>query len=259
MKLKVSNDLVLKNVECFKLYLKRYAETIPPDASSVDMKIQAFVHANSGEVIFSEPNYEPGGGKFWQKVTFHFFSVGDKKSRASVELQKSEEGIGQASLDARAQFVFSETIKTMQTIGRLLPSSQARASLLKEYSKVHLELVEHLPLHNDVIHAAWHQMSRKDAEKALHRSEVGTFLFRKDEYASILESQLCKAHKTEVKCVTLSYVDLHRNVCEYTLVKTYHGWLTYQGDPSLDETVFPTIDAFLDNMKGVLKQPLLHV
>jgi hypothetical protein len=84
----------------------------------------------------------------------------------------------------------------------------------------------------------------------------GTYLFRKDHFTDILEKQLCYAHKTIVKCVTLSYLNIESNVCEITLVRTHDGWLVYNDDPTLSEPVYPDIDTFLDNMKGVLKKPL---
>lgn len=249
----VSNDLIRSNIELFKIYLQRIIKEADYKNQPFDLTFSAFVHSRSGQMIFDEEKIPSQDKSLFKTLSVRLFMETVLSHRLCIESLCEKD-----FLDTEAHYVLTETIKTLQAIARMLTKTQSVSSLLQELSLAHLEQKTCKSPSEDVIHLAWHQVCRKGAEKLLKLAEVGTFIFRKDPYATILENELSRAHCSDVKCVTLSYKDFKQGVCEYTLVKTALGWMIYTGDPSLDEPVFPDIDTFLQNMKGILKSPFVH-
>jgi|GEM_PF-1385020 len=260
MKLKVESDVVRRNVELFKVLLKKSSQQTTSNTELQDKIYQAFIHKKSGELRFNEVSPEMTSGELslWRPLSFKVFTSPARKEKLECELieqslESSEEGIQPEALR-----VLQETVKTIRLMSRLLPSLQSLPRLFLEFSQIHLEVSGLKVAKVDIVHDAWHQMDRLQTEALLSDKESGAFLFRKDEFAAILEDQLTNAHDRQIKCVTLSYLDAGRKICDLTLVKTDQGWLIYNDDPNLDEPTYPDMDAFLDNMKGVLFAPITH-
>jgi len=95
---------------------------------------------------------------------------------------------------------------------------------------------------------AWHPVTREGAEALLESQEVGTFLFRQDEYAALLEGEF-QGH-----CITLSYVEEEGKVVDATLVEKKGRWSLFDGDPELRGDSFSTLGGLLES----LPQKLLY-
>lgn len=260
MKLKVENDIVRRNVELFKVLLKKSCQQTTSNKDLEGKIYQAFIHKVNGELRFNDISAEVTSKELslWRPITLRVVAhrgALDKLECEIIEKQisPSEEGVG-----VEAFKVLEETLKTIQIIARLLPNVHSLPRLFMEFSQVHLEVSEVKRSHSDIVHDAWHQLDRLQTEAILEAEETGSFLFRKDEYAAILEEELARAHDRKIKCITLSYLDHEEKVCDLTLVKNSQGWLVYNDDPNLIEPTYPDMDAFLDNMKGILRAPIIH-
>src|SRR5262249_28364183 len=150
-----------------------------------------------------------------------------------------------------------ETVKTIQLMAKFLPRIQSLTSTFREFSQINLDsFLDEIPT-KDLIHEAWAQIGHEECEKLLSDKPPGTFLFRQDEFAMMLEEQLKEAHKKSVKCITLTYLNSKHRVVDHTLVKKKEGWVVYNDDPCLRGSVYPNVRALLDSFRGVLKLPLL--
>lgn len=251
MQLKIENETVRRNIEIFKVILKRSAQKKQEGKSCV---YKAFIHRVRGEIRFSEMDPADLQEKEWQPIAFSFSLPHDTHSCFDCKVDLEE----QLVLDSQAMGVLKETIKTMQFIARFLPKINHLPAVLLEFSQLNLDsFLDHLAT-KDIIHEAWHQMDRVGCEKVLLSHPPGTFLFRKDVYAAILEEQLQDALSQEIKCITLSYVDTLKRVRDLTLVRRAEGWLFYNDDPSLLAPLYPSAGLLLESLKGVLKIPVLH-
>ena len=95
---------------------------------------------------------------------------------------------------------------------------------------------------------AWRAVQREGAEKILSPTIPGTYLFRKDHFASCLEEILSGAKKASIQCYTLAYLDGERQIREKTVVHWGSRWLFYDDDPSLDESSFTSLEALLASL-----------
>ncbi len=259
MRLKVDNDIVRKNIELFKFLLRRTCQKSQSNADIQNKTYQAYINSLTGELRFSEESIDRSVDvKDWKLLTFQIHTSIDKKSQIDFSLLEKNVYESEGMLKEDAKKVLLETVKTIKVISRLLPVHQDASHLFLEFSQVSIELRSKLEKGKDLIHEAWHQVDRIGAEHLLKGKEVGTYIFRKDDFANILQDQLHRAHKKLIKCVTLSFIDHDQKLCDQTLVKTEEGWLVYNDDPTLEEPIFPSIDAYVDNMRGVLKTPLIH-
>lgn len=260
MKLKVENDIVRKNVELFKVLLKKSCQQTTLNKDLEGKIYQAFIHKVNGELRFNDVSPEITGKELslWRPITLRVLTHRGSPEKIECEVIEKQMIPSEGGVGAEAFKILEETLKTIQIIARLLPNVQSLPRLFMEFSQVHLEVLEAKRRYSDLIHEAWHQLDRLQTEAFLQEKDRGSFLFRKDEYAAILEEGLTKAHDRTIKCITLSYLDKEGKVCDLTLVKNSLGWLVYNDDPNLTEPIYPDIEAFLDNMKGILSAPMIH-
>jgi hypothetical protein len=127
---------------------------------------------------------------------------------------------------------------------------------LREFAHLELEpSLEGIKSRN-LLHGAWHAVTREDAERMLLQTPVGTYLFRKDSFAGCLEEILSGGKKARIKCYTLSYLDPKGQVRDRTMVHWNGLWLFYDDDPSLSGDSYASLDELLFSMGAVLKSPL---
>lgn len=86
---------------------------------------------------------------------------------------------------------------------------------------------------NEFIKMAWHPFNREEAEAYLKDKPPGSYVFRKDPFAEILEKELGQAYHRSIKCVTLSYNDETGQARDLTLVNRNYEWLVYNDNPEL--------------------------
>jgi hypothetical protein len=84
----------------------------------------------------------------------------------------------------------------------------------------------------------------------------GTYLFRKDGFSGVMEEILSLAKKSWIRCFTLIYLDLERQVRDKTIVTWKEYWLFYNDDLTLSENYFESLEQLLSSLEAVLKRPL---
>jgi hypothetical protein len=108
----------------------------------------------------------------------------------------------------------------------------------------------------NLLHDAWHAVERQDAELMLLNSTIGTFLFRKDRFAGVMEEIFSAAKKSSIRCYTLTYLDQTGQVRDRTIVAWKDHWLFYDDDPTLSGQSFSSLEELLSSMGTALKRPL---
>ena len=239
MPFQAPGEVVRKNIEKFERILERLG-------SSLDRKepmIELFFHKIEGEISFSPPKEDPSK---WEALALHLFPL-HGQGAFSMDVSNlqgdlfSWEGVSPLALHALQQ-----TIHVARLVMRQRPCRQGWDALLKQLST------------GDFIHEAWHLVDRSQCEHILACEEEGTFLFRKDFFADVLEEQLHLRHQQPIRCITLSCLAPGKRVLDFTLVQKNTGWLIYQGDPSLQGLFFPSLSTLLEHFDPALTFPLFY-
>jgi len=258
MHLKIWNETVRRNIEIFKIILKRTSHSNQQTEKQCE-DFRAFVHRINGEIRFVDLSSEPIDSKEWIVISFHFSLPKRDGDLPSFEVLGSENSL--FSWDGfypDALAVLKETVKTIQLMARFLPYIQNLNATFRELSQVNLDsFLDEIPT-KDLIHEAWYQVTRQECEKLLMQKATGSFLFRQDEFAAILEGQLTRSHKRPMKCITLTYLNEKRRVVDFTLVKRRSGWIIYNDDPCLSGEMYPTVKALLSRFDSELAVPVLN-
>lgn len=124
-------------------------------------------------------------------------------------------------------------------------------------AKLHIN-AEANPTDQNVLFQAWHYMDRMQAENLLLDKPVGTYLFRKDPYAGLLEQELEKQLGFKLKCFTLTYSKQDQQICDCTILHANGVWQIYDDDPSLNQRNFSSLVELLNTFETDLRFPLYH-
>ncbi len=256
------NEMIRKNIEVFKIILKKATQLQgnPLKVDETTQSILVFIHRSKGEIRFFDHYAETLNPGEWTCIRFHFSPSPISQESFSVDISNvNEKYFSWEELQPEAFFNLKETIKTIQFISLFLPKLKNLSSILKEFSLTNLDVLLNRFQNQDIVHEAWHDLTRKECEQLLLNHPPGVFLFRKDEFASILEGELSLAHKQKISCITLSFVSSPKKISDLTLVKTNEGWSLYNDSPDLEEVRYPTVHSLLDSKRGVCNTPLLHM
>lgn len=236
LRVHVQSEAVCRNIQLFKQIVKAYRE-------AADRKYVAMVNRLTGAMRFADT--EVLNQHEWKQIVLRF----DLDKRAVEIVESDNNAQSNVELDPQADRVMRETLKIFQVIVGQIQN-------LKDFAHVELETPSPQTGERDLVHEAWHQLDRIQAEELLHKRPRGSYLFRKDQYATLLEDQLNKAEK-EVKCITLTFLDENNSIRDKTVVKHVKGWIVYDDDPNLEGEVFETMSALLASMDTALKHPVL--
>src|SRR3989339_2040727 len=114
MHLKIMDETVRRNIEIFKIILKRSSHSIS-QAERTSEAFKAFVHRFNGEICFVDLNSEPIDSRNWIVVSFQFSLPEKAGDPVSFEVLGNENSL--FSLDGfypEALLVLKETVKTIQ-------------------------------------------------------------------------------------------------------------------------------------------------
>ncbi len=260
MYLKVQNDIVRKNVEILKIILNQAIQA--REESKLETLTQcfnAYVHKDRGEIRFRDLTVSSLDTYEWSQVSFIFSLSNNSEESFSLDISNTNSDVfSWDELNPKAFAALKETLKTIQFISKFLPKLKRLSEVLREFSLMNLDtFLDELPT-KDLIHEAWHSLQREECEKLLINHQPGTFLFRQDTFAAILESELSKEHNKTIKCITLSYVSGLHKISDLTIVKQDTRWIIYNNDPSLNSCPYPSARSLLESLRSILKTPFLH-
>ncbi len=241
MKITVYSPNVRKNIELFKRVVERQSLM-----QNREMReLAAFINCATGDFSFSQ---DVAKNSEWKAVRLQINDQG------ALEVSDSaQDNLFQyTDMQQAAYQVMIETIgklnQVLEHAGALFDSNR----IFREFQNLEIEFSK------DIVHEAWHQIDRIESELLLQKHPIGTFLFRKDDFAVILEQQLRLNSPSSIKCITLTFLGPKKKVSDFTLVRKDGNWVIYDDDPSLSSPSYPTIYALLESLKHLLKIPLFH-
>lgn len=242
MRVFVRNETVRRNVELFKKLIERQVEKRVKGGLK---NMHAYINCTTGELFFAERG--DSRERNWKLIHLYLDEEGELLvvGRDAIQFPISD-------LVPSAYQAMIDTVKVYNLVLKNLRESESMEQLSKK-----LDAIE-VGTSKDIVHEAWHQVDRIQAEKLLKGQLKGTFLFRKDEYAAILETELLHRLRIPLKCFTLTFLGSRRKVIDRTIVKKEDLWLLYDDDPSLEGRTYRDVYLLLDSLEGILKYPLLN-
>jgi hypothetical protein len=249
MEVSVHSDVVLKNIEIFRVFLEREQ---PSQSTAQQINFVVLLNRKTGDLKFQKKGEPALKERGWKNVILRLRGEGKKTEVEFVESENEDVQFRFDDLDPLACKVMDEMMKILNRVS----SNHSLNECLTEIRALELKKLELKK--KDLVHEAWHQVNRIGAEKLLAGKPVGTFLFRKDEYAALLEDQLSEKHGVKIQCFTISYLEDQNKVSDRTIVLKNGQWSYYDDDPSLQTPSFDNIDDLLDVAHKELKFPLLN-
>jgi len=193
-------------------------------------RFRCWVDQKTGEMRFLKEDQSGNiEGKNWKELYVNLFY--DPSTKQVSFIESHPEAVG---FDPKAFRVFQETllgIKKLET---------------EEHCSI--KVVDYL-----LMNRIWYPVDRLAAETLLLTQPIGTYLFRKDEYASLLEDLL---DQDDVSFCTLSVVLAHHKCSDYTLVHRKGKWQIYNDDLSFQKRSFSSLGQLIANQKQLFRYPL---
>lgn len=259
MKIRVNNDTVRENIEQFKKLVARQFQEEVPSSLQKERTYIAFVNRITGVLHFPELDEDEPllNSKNWKPIEIRI--KGYEREEGVFEAAEEEASWRVFRCDdmqPAAYQVLAETVKTLNVVSKKFQAHLEMENVFRELSGLEIESMPLFP-GKDIVHEAWHQANRVQAEELLKDQAPGTFLFRKDEYASVLEDQLQGQLQETIKCITLTFLDEDGKILDKTLVAKNGKWVIYEDDPNLPGPSYPNVYAILEKISPALKAPLL--
>ncbi len=234
LKARIQSEAVRHNIDLFQQIM---------DSEAQVTAYKAFVNCLTGNIRFNQFDFL--NKNEWKEITIHL-----KPETHEVEVfDKTQKAFDISLFDPLAYCVMAETFYVLQYILKKLPD-------FKDLAAIKLEASMDRAFNTDLVHKAWHSIDRVKAESLLSGQEIGTYIFRQDEYAKVLEKELSTNLKVKVKCVTLTYLDERSTIKDKTLVKYKNQWLFYDNDPSLSGEGYGDVSYLLDASQEIFRKPL---
>lgn len=216
MRIDVRSEVVRNNLELLKTLVRK----------SQSKETQAFVEMSTGCLIKLNP--ETPAPKNW-KVIWIIWDGDENQIKVR----------GNEGLKTEAEQILLESVRTINKLFQR--ELQDVDDLLRvEFISPSEELFESVSHGN---------LSREGAEKLLKNRSVGTYLFRIDPFASILEEELSLRFSESVRCFTISVVAEVNTIHDYTVVEKLGTFQIYDDDPSLEQPCFEDVQAVLKTLK----------
>lgn len=261
MRVAISDKTVRHNIELFKKLVRKQMGKKEKLVHIIKKSYVAFINRITGEIRFAELDEEIVKGTDWKAISIRM-RIPEHREEGVFEIlegDNKEEQFDTTDLNPIAYRALAETVKTLNRLA--FPSSKLKnvERIFQELSELEIEPNSEKKTSRDLIHDAWHQLDRIEAEKVLNDYPIGTYLFRKDEFAALLEAELNAKHSDHyIKCITLTYSEWDGKVSEKTLVLKDHHWQFYNDNLEIDGHAYPSIESLLKTMDEILRDPLYH-
>lgn len=258
MHLRIEDNTVRRNVEIFKIILKKLSHDRKiMETESKNISFKAYLHRLTGEMRFEDLSLDPLDPPEWSVIHFEISLPGNRDEEIFDLIEKEESAFSFEGIHTQAMNALKQTISTVKCMSRLLPKLQDLSAICLAFSQMSIDSALDNVSTPELLKQFWHPISREECESILLLKKPGSFLFRKDEFAKILETQLSMRHGLLIECITLSILDLGCRVVDCTLVHAPVGWVIYNDDPSLEGQVFPSARALLESLSSQLSCPVL--
>lgn len=261
MRVAILDKIVRHNIELFKNIVRKQIQKKEKLTQVIKKSYAAFINRKTGEISFAELDEEIKEGKDWKTIHIRM-RIPDHLEEGFFEIMdgdNKEQSFEYADLGPAAHRALAETVKTLNLLA--YPSAKLKnvERIFQELSELEIEPNLEKKQRRDLVHDAWHQIDRIEAEKLLNDYPVGTYLFRKDEFAALLEAELNAQHSDHpIKCVTLTYSEWEGKISEKTLVLKDGKWQFYNDNLEIDGHPYPSVESLLKTMDDTLREPLYH-
>ncbi len=250
MKLPVHFSAVKNNIELFSLILGKHFEDLRKKQKHYHY--HGYIHRSSGNVNFEEL-CDPAkiNDHDWKKICFRI-RVPENEEDGVFEVLDEAENEDSFTIDDTSQEANYMVEQTLRALNLASKSVNNYRDLYQIFDAItHLE-IEYIEKENDkdIIESSWFDVDRLGAEQLLLNNIVGTYLFRKDLYATILEKQL------PIQCITLTYLAPRGKIVDFTLINKDERWLIFNDDLTFSGPSFPNISTLVDSLGPILGSPL---
>jgi hypothetical protein len=262
MRIKILDQPVRQNVELFLKIMRRVKQNEVQRSLPSEKIFRAWLHRGTGQLSFSEvmEGSQDLGSKEWKPVelAYQYDPVNGEIQFLVQEVQERQAAFHSDDLAPIAFRILRDTMKILREISKRLQGPSDLNTKISVLTKLTIDVEVPHADHNILIDA-WHPIDRMEAEALLKNLPVGTYLFRKDIYAGMLEEQLEKQLHKKIKCFTLTFSQKKGKVSDLTLVHVDAIWQIYDDDPSLEQKSHRELNDLLGALKSVLKYPLYRV
>jgi len=221
---------VRQNVDAFLALFQR-ART---QSNRSTIRFRTWVDCKTGQLCFAEEGKTPPNLKSKQWKRLDVTCCYDAKSD-QIRLEEQEPSA--LDLGPVALRVFQESLNALKQ--------------LEDSSSYVVKLSDQM-----LIGKIWHPGDRFQAEEVLLQQPIGTYLCRKDLFASLLEEQLSAQLSKKISLWTLTVLQQDRKCSDYTLVHVDGSWQIYNDDLSLSQQKFSSLLQLIDSLKGICRYPL---
>jgi hypothetical protein len=261
MRIKILNKPVRQNVELFLQILRRVKQKQVQKSLPSQKVFVAWLNRETGQLLFAETAEESQflQKREWKPISFSYrYDVISGEIEFFVQEADEKQQVFHSDDMAPSAFrILQETMKIFHEISQKLNGPSDFDTKISVLSKLSIDAeVSHID--RNILIDAWHHADRTQAESLLLDRPVGTYLFRKDPYAEVLEEQLERQLRKKINCFTLTYSQENRKISDCTLVHFEGIWEIYNDDPSLKQKKFPDLKDLVSSMKDVLRYPLYH-
>jgi hypothetical protein len=223
MRIDVRSEVVRSNLELLKTLISKAKKK----------EIQAFVETTTGSLIKPKSNIPIA--RNWKAVWIRWDSDTNQIEFSGAEGLKKE-----------AEQTLSETMRTINQIfekEKRSPEDLKNAEFFSPGSEL-FRMVNH------------GKIDRTRAEKLLKGHAVGTYLFRIDPFAVILQEELSQRFSEPIRCFTITAVAENNKIVDHTVVERLGKFQIYNDDPLLERTSYHDLEQLLKGMKTQCKIPL---
>lgn len=261
MHIRIEDKTISENIYSFIELLRRAeAKREKKGAALIETSYKAFLHRNSGKIVFAETFKDQTFEEHDWKQIFFVYAFDPLSECFQAMVYESEdriEGFAFTGLSPSAIQAIKGTIHTLNQLSSLVrgPASDA-ITKIKALCKLRMD-VEPIEKGKNIIVSTWHSLDRLGAEKALKNKPIGTYFFREDYFAKVLCQQLSEEIGKEVKAVTLTVLEPNQKIADYTLVHIDHQWRIYNDALFCNVQGYSTVeDLLLERFNGIAKEPL---
>lgn len=236
MRLKVQEAPVRQNIELFLDLMFRSKEKPKQQKMPKEKIFDAWLNCETGQLLFAETTQESQTSLKPVRISYSYDPQIGEIVFLMEERQMPEKGFRSGDLSPIAFNIVRETMKMLNEISHTLRGPSDLETKMSVLSKLHIESISHEE--RNILIDAWHHVDRFEAEELLLEEPAGTYLFRRDPFAEILEEQLQQQLKEPLKCFTLTFSQPHKKISDITLIHYDGGWQYYDDDPSLGNRSF---------------------
>lgn len=254
MKIVILDKNVRRNIEMFRQLVHRQGQKREQLLQSIEKGYKAYINCKTGELRFAELQKGQYPAEEWKAIIIKLHP--NKEGAFEVIGVDGESSFDLSHLNAIARALLIHTFRTLNELAYHPRHVRDAFWIMRQIANIDFILSDQEEGERNLVHDAWYNVDRLEAEKLLSGKQFGTYLFRKDDFAKDLEDSINEESSVPVTCITLTYTDKDQKISEKTLVYKDCKWLFYDDDPTLSGPGFETVRELLDNKARMLQEPL---